>query len=333
MVRALKGFTTLKGERGEKEPGPPRYDNRPPVEVFAFLKNQLSISSPALQDFEVACVPVRARCKRLPAGTASSSTPSYGEGLLLSSQTSLKESTDQDDAGAAPLSHQQHRYQLTDCMAFSLRSKRLSIPKGEEPGFTAAVVSRSFREKRGFDHLTARSVHSPKERRISAAILGTEPRKLPSPRRPGFSPGPLRLHLRRQNRGVQNRPGSGLGVRATVAQLRAGVPTSRSRERATYTPAAEPAGTRPSFPKPGHSLRKVCAPLHRKVCASDAGAGRVPTPVGISPPSPGRPTRFCWDPPGSRSARLPHPHSQDRNSILPPAEDGSVDSPGRWKRR
>lgn len=100
-------------------------------------------------------------------------------------------------------------------MAFGLRSKRLSIPKGEEPGFTAAVFSRSFRETRGFDHLTARSVHSPKERRISAAILGTEPRKLPSPRRPGFSPGPLRLHLRLQNRGVQNRPGSGLGVRSS----------------------------------------------------------------------------------------------------------------------
>lgn len=150
-----------------------------------------------------------------------------------------------------------------------------------------------------------RGVHSPKGKKISAAILGTEPRKQPSPRWPGFSPGPLRLHLRRQNRGVQNRPGSGLGVRATGAQLRAGAPTSRSRERATYTPAAGPAGTRPSFPKPGHCLRKVCAPSQRKVCARDAGAGRVLTPAGNPPPSPGHPTRLCRDGPQSRSAWLP----------------------------
>lgn len=64
-------------------------------------------------------------------------------------------------------------------MAFSLRSKQLSIPKEEEPGFTAAVFSRSFRETRNFDHLAARGVHSPKGKNISAAILGTEPRKLP----------------------------------------------------------------------------------------------------------------------------------------------------------
>lgn len=105
----------------------------------------------------------------------------------------------------------------------------------------------------------------PKERRISAAILGTEPRKLPFPRLPGSSPRPLLLHLRRRNRGVQNRPGSGLGAHATGTQRRAGGPTGRGRERAggdhhslSFRPAS---GSSPKFakaqPQPPKSLRSL----------------------------------------------------------------------------
>lgn len=154
-----------------------------------------------------------------------------------------------------PLSHRQHRYQsqLIDYMAFSLRSKRLSIPKGEEPGFTASEFSRSFRETRSFDHLAATVSTVSKGEGSQPPSWAPSPGNCPPLAGQALSPGPLRLHLRRQNRGVQNRPGSGLSTRATGAQLRAGAPT-RCRERATYTPAAGPAGTRPSFPKPGHSL-------------------------------------------------------------------------------
>lgn len=189
-VRALNGFSTLKVERREKRPRPPRDDNRCWWKFCVLEKptRHFLTSPPGL-------------CGLLP-----SSLPALGvkatswycrflnfflwRRLSPSSQTALKKFPDPDDPGAAPLSHRQHRYQSqrTDYMAFSLRSKRLSIPKGEEPGFTAAEFSRSFRETRSFDHLAALGVHSPKGRRISAAIPGTEPRKLPSPRRPGFSP-------------------------------------------------------------------------------------------------------------------------------------------------
>lgn len=87
----------------------------------------------------------------------------------------------------------------------------------------------------------------------------------------------------------------------------------------------------PKFPKARPQVSEKFALLHRgKFSVQNAGAGRVPTPAGISPPSLGHPTRLCRDRPQSGSARLP---LEDRSSILPPAEEGSVDSPGRWKRR
>lgn len=220
-------------------------------------------------------------------------------------------------------------------MAFGLRSKRLSIPKGEEPGFTAAVFSRSFRETRGFDHLTARSVHSPKERRISAAILGTEPRKLPSPRRPGFSPGPLRLHLRLQNRGVQNRPGSGLGVRSSP-QRRSSEPeyvlAGAGKEPPTLLPPSQQELVQVS--QSPATVSEKFALLHRGKFAlgtrepdgSDT-CRQLASILGASHQVLLGPTRE------RECAAPPQHHPQVRSSILPPAEDGSVDSPGRWKRR
>lgn len=124
---------------------------------FAFLKNQAFPH----QDFEVACLPARpsasARCKGYQLALQVPQLFLWKRAITLLADA-------REDPGAAPLSHQQHRYQsqLTDCMAFSLRSKRLSIPKGEEPGPTAAVFSRSFRETRSFDHLATRGTHSSK---------------------------------------------------------------------------------------------------------------------------------------------------------------------------
>lgn len=190
---------------------------------------------------------------------------------------------------AAPLNHQEHRYQrqLTSWLSAHAVSNFRS-PKGRNQ-VSQLPYSREVTETHSFYHL-ARAVSAvPGERRISASILGTEPRKLPSPLLPGSNPGPLRLRLLRQNRGVQNRPGSDLGVRATGALLRARGASSQSR--ATHTPAAWPAGTRTSFPN--HSLLKVCASSRRKARTRDAGT--VLTPAGVSLSIPEHPTKLSQD--------------------------------------
>lgn len=288
---------------------------------FAFLKNQLGISLPALQDFEVACLPALGlkatswQCRFLNSFLWRRLSPSL--------QTALKKFPDPDNPGALPLSHRQHRYQsqLTDYMAFSLRSKRLSIPKGEEPGFTAAEFSRSFRETRSFDHLAALGVHSLKGRRISAAILGTEPSKLPSPCRPGFKPRTAAS----SSAPPKPRGSKSSGFRARCARHRGQVQGKshlHSGRRASRNSHKFPKA-RPQSPK---SLRSFTEESLREGRGSQAGSDTCWHLSSI----PGASHQALPGPTLSGNARLP---PEDRSSILAPAEAGSVDLPGRWKRR
>lgn len=148
-------------------------------------------------------------------------------------------------------------------MAFSPRGRQLSIPKGEEPGFSQLPYSREVSERRAASWPRAMSTVPKKE--------GSRPPSwAPSP---GSCP-PLAYQALTPDRCVSIYAAETAGFKIARVPDSVCAPQGRSAEpdnllagarkeqevTTTHSPVSGPAGARPSLPNPSHSIRKVCAP-------------------------------------------------------------------------